>query len=164
MALDRKSANARRDLQHGHSPTFVQKREIFERFTCKSKAFEGHLSTPTNRSHVHQCLACPVIIILLSMVWVKRKISVVTVRDFTNFRIPPPLSFELEKISRIFPYPGAENLIHLLVFPTYSPGWPGILPLGEADDMCISSIQQCQMNEQPMGLLQKVICIIRLEI
>ena len=61
----------------------------------------------------------------------------VTVRDFTKFRIPPPLSFELEKISRIFPYPGAENLIHLLVFPTYSPGWPGVLPLGEADDMCI---------------------------
>ena len=63
----------------------------------------------------------------------------VTVRDFTKFRIPPPLSFELEKISRIFPYPGAENLIHLLVFPTYSPGWPGVLPLGEADDMCIKS-------------------------
>ena len=62
---------------------------------------------------------------------------VVTVRDFTKFRFPPPLSFELEKISRIFPYPGAENLIHLLVFPTYSPGWPGVLPLGEADDMCI---------------------------
>ena len=37
MALDRKSANARRDLQHGHSPTFVQKREIFERFTRKTK-------------------------------------------------------------------------------------------------------------------------------
>ena len=55
----------------------------------------------------------------------------VTVRDFTKFRIPPPLSFELEKISRIFPYPGAENLIHLLVFPTYSPGWPGVLPLGK---------------------------------
>ena len=53
MALDRKSANARRDLQHGHSPTFVQKKEIFERFTRKSKAFEGHLSTPTNRSRVH---------------------------------------------------------------------------------------------------------------
>ena len=63
---------------------------------------------------------------------------VVTIRDFTKFRIPPPLSFELEKISRIFPYPGAENLIHLLVFPTYSPGWPGVLPLGEADDMCIT--------------------------
>ena len=64
---------------------------------------------------------------------------VVTVRDFTKFRIPPPLSFELEKISRIFPYPRAENLIHLLVFPTYSPGWPGVLPLGEADDMCIKT-------------------------
>ena len=62
----------------------------------------------------------------------------VTVRDFTKFRVPLPLSFELEKISRIFPYPGAENLIHLLVFPTYSPGWPGVLPLGKADDMCIT--------------------------
>ena len=70
----------------------------------------------------------------------------VTVRDFTKFRIPPPLSFELEKISRIFPYPGAENLIHLLVFPTYSPGWPGVLPLGEADDMCI--IYNFQKNSE----------------
>ena len=61
----------------------------------------------------------------------------VTVRDFTQFHIPPPLSFEFEKILRISPYPGAENLIHPLYSPTYSPGWPGVLPLGEADDMCI---------------------------
>ena len=54
MTLDRKSANARRDLQHGHSlATFIQKREIFETFTHKRKAFEGHLSTSTNRSRVH---------------------------------------------------------------------------------------------------------------
>ena len=57
----------------------------------------------------------------------------VTVRDFTKFHIPPPLSFEFEKISQISPYPGAEKLIN----PLYSPGWPGVLPLGEADDMCI---------------------------
>ena len=54
MVLERKSANARRDLQHGNSPTFVQKREILalkDFNTRKSKAFEGHyLSTPTNRS------------------------------------------------------------------------------------------------------------------
>jgi len=25
-----------------------------------------------------------------------------------------------------------------LYSPTYSPGWPGVLPQGQADDMCIS--------------------------
>ena len=50
-----------------------------------------------------------------------RDIPIVTVRDFKKFRIPPPLSFELEKISRISPYPGAENLIHPLVFPDIFP-------------------------------------------
>ena len=68
----------------------------------------------------------------------------VTVRDFTKFHIPPPLSFEFENISRIPPYPGAENLIHPLYSPTYSPGWPGVLPLGEADDMCIINTRKCQ--------------------
>ena len=48
-------------------------------------------------------------------------IPVVTVCDFTKFQIPLPLSFDLDKISRIVPYPGAENLIHLLVFPNISP-------------------------------------------
>ena len=43
--------------------------------------------------------------------WIKRKnppdISVVGVHEFTKFRIPPPLSFEIKTISRIFPCPGA---------------------------------------------------------
>ena len=50
-----------------------------------------------------------------------RDISVFTFHDFTKFRIPPPLSFELEKILGIFPYPGAENLIHPLVFSNIFP-------------------------------------------
>ena len=43
MALDRKSATARRDLQRP-SPTFVQKREIFERLSHKSKALNVIIS------------------------------------------------------------------------------------------------------------------------
>ena len=39
MAFDRKSASAKRDLQRT-SPTIVQKREIFERRTRKSKALK----------------------------------------------------------------------------------------------------------------------------
>ena len=39
MAFDRKSASAKRDLQRP-SPTIVQKREIFERRTRKSKALK----------------------------------------------------------------------------------------------------------------------------
>ena len=53
-----------------------------------------------------------------------RDIPVVTVHDFTKFRIPPTLSFELEKISQIFLYPGAENLIHPLLFPDIFPWLP----------------------------------------
>ena len=73
-----------------------------------------------------------------------RDIPVVTVCDFTKFHLPPPLPFEFEKISRISPYPGAENLIHPLYSPTYSPGWPGVLPLGVADDMCITQVVHSQ--------------------
>ena len=39
MAFDRKPASAKRDLQRS-SPTFVQKREIFERRTRNSKALK----------------------------------------------------------------------------------------------------------------------------
>ena len=132
MALDRKSANARRNLQR-HSPTFVQKREIFERLTCKSKALKVIIFLSRSTGAV---FGLAVIIILLSSCLAchhhftfndlgkavnPRDIPVVTVHDFTKFRIPPPLSFELEKISRIFPYPGAENVIHPLVFPDIFP-------------------------------------------
>ena len=48
-------------------------------------------------------------------------ISVVGVCDFTKFRIPPPLSFELKTMSRICPCPGAEKPIHPLVFPDIFP-------------------------------------------
>ena len=98
----------------------------------RTKLIEGNnLSILTNRSRVW-----PVIIILLSSCLACHHhftfndlgkavnpcdIPVVTVCHFTKFRIPPPLSFELEKISRIFPYPGAENLIHPLVFPDIFP-------------------------------------------
>ena len=41
--------------------------------------------------------------------------------NFTKFRIPPPLSFELKTMSRIFPCPGAEKPIHPLVFPDIFP-------------------------------------------
>ena len=48
-------------------------------------------------------------------------ISVVGVCDFTKFRIPPPLSFELKTMSRIFPCPGGQKPIHPLVFPDIFP-------------------------------------------
>ena len=57
--------------------------------------------------------------------------------NFTKFRIPPPLSFELKTMSRIFPAQGQRSQFIPLYSPTYSPGWPGVLPQGQADDMCI---------------------------
>lgn len=43
--------------------------------------------------------------------------QVVIFHDFTNFRIPPTLFFELKTMYSIFPNQGAMNLIHPLVFP-----------------------------------------------
>ena len=52
MALDRKSASAKRDLQRPF-PTFVQKKEIFERRRIRKSKFEGHiLPISTNKSLV----------------------------------------------------------------------------------------------------------------
>ena len=59
------------------------------------------------------------------MGWGKRQISLISPWlvsvNFTKFRIPPPLSFELNTMSRIFPCPGAEKPIHPLVFPDIFP-------------------------------------------
>ena len=59
------------------------------------------------------------------MGWGKRQISLISPWlasvNFTKFRIPPPLSFELKTMSRIFPCPGAEKPIHPLVFPDIFP-------------------------------------------
>ena len=41
--------------------------------------------------------------------------------NFSKFLIPPPLSFELETMSQIFPCPGVEKPIHPLVFPDIFP-------------------------------------------
>ena len=59
------------------------------------------------------------------MGWGKRQIPLISPWlasvNFTKFRIPPPLSFELKTMSRIFPCPGAEKPIHPLVFPDIFP-------------------------------------------
>ena len=85
-----------------------------------------------------------------------RDIPMVTVHDFTKFPIPPPVSFELEKISRIFPYPGAENLIYLLVFPdifNLQVG-PGSYPWGKpmtcalAHETCATNLHTISMSQE----------------
>ena len=56
----------------------------------------------------------------------------VGVCDFTKFRIPPPLSFELKTMSRIFPCPGAEKPIHPPCIPRHIPlVGPGSYPRGK---------------------------------
>ena len=63
--------------------------------------------------------------ITVFMGWRKRQIPLISPWlasvNFTKFRIPPPLSFELKTMSRIFPCPGAEKPIHPLVFPDIFP-------------------------------------------
>ena len=36
--------------------------------------------------------------------------------DFTKFWIPPPLFFEPKTVTRLFPFPGEGNPIHLVIF------------------------------------------------
>ena len=72
-------------------------------------------------------------------------ISVVGVCDFTKFRIPPPLSFELKTMSRIFPCPGAEKSIHPLVFPDIFP-WLARGPTPGASRWHVHNVQADQSS------------------
>ena len=74
------------------------------------------------------------------MGWGKRQIPLISPWlasvKFTKFRTPPPLSFELKTMSRIFPCPGAEKPIHPLVFPDIFP-WLARGPTPGASRCCL---------------------------
>ena len=59
-------------------------------------------------------------------------ISVVGVYDFTKFRIPPPISFELKTMSRIFPLPRGREANSTPCIPQHiSLVGPGSYPRGK---------------------------------
>ena len=65
----------------------------------------------------------------------------VTVRDFTKFRIPPtPFSSNLKQCREFSPPHGQRIQFIPLYSLAYPPGWPGVLPLGQADYMYITCL------------------------
>ena len=56
-----------------------------------------------------------------------------------NFEFPHPFSSNSKQYRKFFPQHGQRSQFIPLYSPTYSPGWPVVLPQGQADDMCIRS-------------------------
>ena len=78
------------------------------------------------------------------MGWGKRQISLISPWlesvNFTRFRIPHPFPSNSTQCREFSPAQGQRSQFIPLYSPTYSPGWPGVLPQGQADDMCIRHI------------------------
>ena len=56
-----------------------------------------------------------------------------------NFEFPHPFPSNSKQCREFSPAQGQRSQFIPLYSPTYSPGWPGVLPQGQADDMCITS-------------------------
>ena len=54
-----------------------------------------------------------------------------------NFEFPHPFPSNPKQCREFSPAQGQRSQFILLYSPTYSPGCPGVLPQGQADDMCI---------------------------
>ena len=59
-----------------------------------------------------------------------------------NFEIPHPFPSNSKQRHEFSPVQGQRSQFIPLYSPTYSPGWPGVLPQGQADDMCIMHGEQ----------------------
>ena len=59
----------------------------------------------------------------------------------TKFWIPHPFSSNMKQCHEFSP-PQRRRIQSILLYsPTYSPGWSGVLTLGDTDDMCITCLQ-----------------------
>ena len=54
-----------------------------------------------------------------------------------NFEFPHPFPSNSKQCREFSPAQGQRSQFIPLYSPTYSRGWPGVLPQGQADDMCI---------------------------
>ena len=59
-----------------------------------------------------------------------------------NFEFPHPFPSNSKQCREFSPAQGQRSQFIPLYSPTYSPGWPGVLPQGQADDMCITSFKR----------------------
>ena len=56
-----------------------------------------------------------------------------------NFEFPHPFPSNSKQCREFSPAQGQRSQFIPLYSPTYSPGWPGVLLQGQADDMCITN-------------------------
>ena len=54
-----------------------------------------------------------------------------------NFEFPHPFPSNSKQCREFSPAQGQRSQFIPLYSPTYFPGWPGVLPQGQADEMCI---------------------------
>ena len=76
------------------------------------------------------------------MGWGKRQIPLISPWlasvILQNFEFPHPFPSNSKQCREFSPAQGQRSQFIPLYSPTYSPGWPGVLPQGQADDMCIT--------------------------
>ena len=76
------------------------------------------------------------------MGWGKRQIPLISPWlasvILQNFEFPHPFPSNSKQCREFSPAQGQRSQFIPLYSPTYSPGWPGVLPQGQAADMCIS--------------------------
>ena len=79
------------------------------------------------------------------MGWGKRQIPLISPWlasvILQNFEFPHPFPSNSKQCREFSPAQGQRSQFIPLYSPTYSPGWPGVLPQGQADDMCITSTE-----------------------
>ena len=75
------------------------------------------------------------------MGWGKRQIPLISPWlasvILQNFEFPHLFPSNSKQCREFSPAQGQRSQFIPLYSPTYSPGWPGVLPQGQADDMCI---------------------------
>ena len=72
-----------------------------------------------------------------------------------NFEFLHPFPSNSKQCRELSPAQGQRGQFIPLYSPTYSPGWPGVLPQGQADDMCITSNRRQQVHSYDSTASQK---------
>ena len=70
---------------------------------------------------------------------------------------PTPFSSNLKQCREFSPPQGQRIQSIPLYSPTYPPGWPGVLPLGQADDMCIRLLEALKDEKRTPGKVSNFI-------
>ena len=86
------------------------------------------------------------------MGWGKRQIPLISPWlasvILQNFEFPHPFPSNSKQCREFSPAQGQRSQSIPLYSPTYSPGWPGVLPQGQADDMCIREISKQSVQKR----------------